>query len=490
MSTFAESILSVQQMYAADRYAIDNGTSGATLMENAGRACADLIRQRYPRQPVAVLCGPGNNGGDGFVIARHLASEGWQVRLSLLGDPERLKGDARVMFDQWSGGTEPLTSSSVDGCDLVVDALFGAGLARPLEGAAADLAEIGRTRQVVAVDVPSGVNGDTGAHEGAVFKADLTVTFFTRKPGHLLAPGRYLCGDVAVVDIGIPATALEVIRPVAFRNDPARWLGSMPAADPLGHKYSRGHAIISGGGVTSGGAARMAATAALRAGAGLVTCAMPPSAALVYASHLTAVMLRPVENSDAWQETLSDRRFNAICVGPANGITARTREFTLSALDTGRGVVLDADALTVFEDDPETLFEAINGPTVMTPHAGEFGRLFDRSGSKLEMAAASARLSGAVVVLKGPDTVIAAPDGAIAINDNAPPWLATAGSGDVLAGIATGLLARGLSAFDAACAAVWMHGEAGNLCGEGLIAEDLAPRLPDVLKGLRSTRIT
>jgi hydroxyethylthiazole kinase-like uncharacterized protein yjeF len=472
-------------MYRADQFAIDHGTSGEVLMENAGREASNLIVENYGRQPVSVLCGPGNNGGDGFVMARHLAAAGWPVRLSLLGDPGRLKGDALAMYRRWQGDTDTLSVTSADGCNLVVDALFGAGLARPLEGVPTELAVSTLQKTVIAVDVPSGVNGDTGQHEGAVFHADATVTFFTRKPGHLLAPGRFLCGDVHVVDIGIPGAALDTIRPVASRNDPSRWLDCMPAPDPLGHKYSRGHALVAGGGLTSSGAARMAAEAALRAGAGLATCAVPPSAAIVYASHLTAVMLKSVEHVNSWRELLSDTRFNAICIGPANGVGERTREFTLAALESGRGVVLDADALTVFQDKPEELFTAIKGPCILTPHTGEFGRLFDRQGSKLAMTQNAAHQSGAVVILKGPDTVVAAADGRTVINDNGPPWLGTAGSGDVLAGIATGLLARGMPAFEAACAAVWMHGEAANLCSEGMIAEDLAPLLPDVLKGLR-----
>jgi len=485
LSAYADHVLGVAQMYDADQFAIDRGVTVEVLMENAGRGAAELIMDRYPQQPIVILCGPGNNGGDGFVIARHLQEAGWPVRLALLGEPDRLKGDAALMFQRWNGATEPLSCETLGGAGLVVDALFGAGLARPLDGAAADLAEASRDRTVVAVDVPSGLNGDTGQHDGPVFRADMTVTFFTRKLGHLLVPGRFLCGKVRVIDIGITGSALDDIRPIAARNTPARWLDHLAEPDPAGHKYSRGHALVSGGGVTASGAARMAAEAALRAGAGLVTCAVPPSATLVYASHLTAVMLRSVSEMDDWRELLEDTRFNALCLGPANGVTDRTREFVLAALSTRRGVVLDADALTVFADRPEELFDAISGPTIMTPHTGEFGRLFGRDGTKLDITQAAARRSGAVVVLKGPDTVIAASDGRTAINDNAPPWLATAGSGDVLAGMATGLLARGVPAFEAACAAVWLHGEAGNLCGEGLISEDLAPRLPDVLKGLR-----
>lgn len=486
LSRYRDVLLSVEQMYAADAHAIRQGTSGEVLMENAGRGAAEMIMARYPRQPVAVLCGPGNNGGDGFVIARVLKDSGWPVRLSLLGDADRLKGDARLMMQRWEGETEPLTRQSAEGCGLVVDALFGAGLARPLEGAAAELAAQTRSQTVVAIDVPSGVSGDTGDHDGLTFQADLTVTFFTAKPGHVLTPGRYLCGDVMVIDIGIPDGALDEIAPQTWRNGPGLWRARFPFIRADGHKYSHGHALIAGGGVTASGAARMAAMAALRAGAGLSTCAVPPAAAIVYASHLTAVMLKSVADVDAWREVLADARFKAICVGPANGVDQRTRDFALAALQTGRGVVLDADALTVFQDAPDELFASIRSDCIMTPHAGEFGRLFDRSGGKLEMARSAAERSGAVIVLKGADTVIAAPDGRAAINDNAPPWLATAGSGDVLAGIATGLLAQGVDAFDAACMAVWMHGETGNLAGEGLIAEDLAPRLPDVLKGLRN----
>lgn len=476
-------------MYAADQFAIDSGTPGLVLMENAGQGAMQVIVDRFQCQPVAVLCGPGNNGGDGFVVARLLQMAGWPVRLSLLGEVERLSGDARTMMLRWDGPIHPLGTESANGCELVVDALFGAGLARPLEGSAADLAISTQTKSVVAIDVPSGLNGDTGQYQGAVFRADMTVTFFTRKPGHLITPGRFLCGEVHVVDIGIPETAFDAIRPIACRNCPDNWLDGMPIPDSGGHKYVRGHALVSGGGVTSGGAARMAAMAALRSGAGLATCAAPPSAAIVYASHLTAIMLRSVADTGAWIEVLSDRRFNAICIGPANGLTERTKEFTLAALGTGRSVVLDADALTIFQGAPEELFAAITGPCIMTPHDGEFGRLFVRRGNKLEMAVAAAEQAGAVVVLKGADTVVASPDGRAVINDNAPPWLATAGSGDVLAGIATGLLAAGMPAFEAACAAVWMHGRAGELCGEGLIAEDLAPRLQVVLKELRAMQV-
>ncbi|WP_416896783.1 MAG: NAD(P)H-hydrate dehydratase [Minwuia sp.] len=484
MPKAADAILSVRQMYAADAHAVRHGVSGETLMENAGRGATEQILARYDAQPAVVLCGPGNNGGDGFVIARHLKAAGWPVRLALLGDAGRLKGDAAIMARRWDGGVEPLTGDCLGDATLVVDALFGAGLARPLEGAAAALAEASRGRAVVAVDVPSGVDGDTGQFDGAVFRADLTTTFFTLKPGHLLMPGRELCGAVEVIDIGTPLSALEETRPVGWRNSPDLWSDVLPRPEAGGHKYGRGHAVVAGGGVTASGAARLTAEAALRSGAGLVTCAAPPSAAIVYASHLTAVMLKSVEDTTAWTEFLADPRRNAIAVGPGNGLTDRTKAFALAALETRRPVVLDADALTVFQNDPTELFSAIAGPCILTPHVGEFGRLFSTDGDRIGIATAAAGTSGAVVVLKGPDTVIAAPDGRAVVNDNAPPWLATAGSGDVLAGIALGLLAQGVPAFEAACMAVWMHGAAAAAFGPGLIAEDLAPALPGVLRSL------
>lgn len=474
--------LTVRQMYAADEHAVRNGVAGEVLMENAGGGAADAILARYRPQPVMVLCGPGNNGGDGFVIARRLRNAGWPVRLALMGDAKRLKGDAALMAGRWDGEIEPLTGDCLGEATLVVDALFGAGLSRALDGVPAELAEASRGRTVVAVDVPSGVRGDDGQHDGPVFRADLTVTFFTLKPGHLLAPGRFLCGDVEVIGIGTPFTALDEIRPDCFRNTPALWRAALPDPQPEGHKYGRGHALVSGGGITASGAARMAAEGALRAGAGLVTCVAPPSAAIVYASQLTAVMLKTAAGIEAWREVIGDERRNAVLVGPGHGVDERTRDFALAALEAGKSTVLDADAITVFQDDPDALFSTIASPCILTPHAGEFGRLFERNPDKLAATRDAARRSGAVVVHKGPDTVIAAPDGRAAINDNAPPWLATAGSGDVLAGFALGLLAQRMPPFEAACAAVWMHGETGRKAGPGLIAEDLAPALPGVLK--------
>lgn len=494
-------VLSVAEMYRADKAAAELGVSGVALMENAGRAIAEAVCARHRPCPVVVLCGPGNNGGDGFVAARHLAAAGWSVRLALLGARDRLSGDAAHHAGLWDGAVEALDESAVPGllggAELVIDALFGAGLSRPLEGAARAAVEAvnADALPVAAVDVPSGVSGDSGALVGEVaVRAALTVTFSRRKPGHLLLPGRTLCGEVVVADIGIPETVLTGIAPQTFENGSALWSARYPWRRPDSHKYHFGHALILGGAVMTG-AGRLAARAALRVGAGLVTVACTRETLPIYALSAPSAITAPVETEADYQALLADRRKNAVLLGPGNGVGAQTRGRALAALGAGqaaalgagKAVVLDADALTSFEARPSDLFEAIEGPCVLTPHEGEFGRLFaGLAGDKLARARAAAALSGAVVLLKGADSVIAAPDGRAAINANAPPELATAGTGDVLAGLIVGLLAQGMTSFDAACAAAWLHGETGAALGPGLIAEDLPEALPGVLRRLRA----
>ncbi|MEQ9144635.1 MAG: NAD(P)H-hydrate dehydratase [Parvibaculaceae bacterium] len=484
-------VLTVEQMYAADRWAMEQGTSGISLMENAGRACADLIFDRFRKGQVCVLCGPGNNGGDGFVIARVLRDQGWGVSLFLLGDRSALKGDAAHMAHKWNGPIHPLTADAVDGADLIVDALFGAGLSRDVEGLVASVIQRARGAAipVFAVDVPTGIDGDTGAVRGLAFDAEMTVTFFRKKPAHLLYPGRRHCGEIVVKEIGIGELALESLSLDLFENTPEVWRGALPRPEEEGHKYTRGHAVVVSGGPSATGAARLGARAALRAGAGLVTVASPPGALQVNANHLTAIMLQRFEGAEGLTAILDDKRKNAVLVGPGNGVGSETRENVQAILTSGAAAVIDADALTSFEEIPRDLFVSIGnyfaGPVVLTPHEGEFKRLFPQlEGSKLERARAAAEASGAVILLKGPDTIVAAPDGRAVINANAGPELATAGSGDVLAGIVTGLLAQGMPAFEAASAAVWMHGAAGHLFGRGLIAEDLPELLPRVFRDL------
>jgi NAD(P)H-hydrate epimerase len=470
-------LLTVAEMGRADALAVASGVPSLALMEAAGFAVAREIRARWPRpRRVRVLCGPGNNGGDGFVIARLLRAAGWPVRVSLLGDATRLTGDAADNARRWDGPIEPLDLGALDRAELMVDALFGAGLSRPVDGIAGTvlsaLATRGATLPCVAVDVPSGLDGDSGTIRGMAAPAALTVTFFRAKPGHLLAQGPAICGDLVVRDIGIPASVLDEIRPATAWNGPALW--SLPARRRQDHKYTRGHGVVFGG-ATMTGAGRLAARAARRMGCGLLTVAAPAEALPLYAQDAPGVLTRALDSAEAVESLLADARLNALLHGPGAGRGPATAARTLAVLTTARPTVLDADALTSFADDPDALFGAITAPCVLTPHAGEFKALFPdlTEGDPLTRTRAAARRSGAVVLLKGPQTVIAEPAGRAAINTNAPPTLATAGSGDVLAGAILGLLAQGMPAYEAACAAAWLHGAGAHRGPAGLIAEDL-----------------
>lgn len=483
-------LLTVEEMYAADQTAIDAGTPGIELMEAAGQACAQAIMRRWSARPTLVLAGPGANGGDGWVIARRLNAAGWPVEIALLGERDRLAGDAAHHANLWDGPVATPDPARIADHDLIVDALFGAGLARPLDGAAAALVEAMRARSapVVAIDLPSGVSGDTGQVLGVAAPADLTVTFFRKKPGHLLAPGRFLCGEVLVADIGVQPDAAA--RAAAFENAPALWPETPPAHDPLGHKYRRGHVLVAGGAETTG-AARLAARAALRAGAGLVTIACPRSSWPVYAAAELVVMVKPIDGPEDFERLLADPRYSTVVLGPGLGTDAHAKALIRTAAEAGRNLVLDADALTAFEAEPDPLFAMTRAApaAVLTPHGGEFNRLFpdiaaDADMGKLAQTRAAAARAGAVTLYKGPDTVIATPDGKAAINVNAPPTLATAGSGDVLSGVIAGLMAAGSPAFDAAAGAAWLHGAAAG-DRPGLMASDLIDRLPDALARLQ-----
>jgi hydroxyethylthiazole kinase-like uncharacterized protein yjeF len=493
-------LLTNAEMAEADRLTIASGFPGIELMENAGRAVADAAAAVPEGRRVVIVAGPGNNGGDGFVAARHLAERGYLVRVSLVGERARMKGDAALAAERWSGPVEPASPVSLSDCDIVIDALFGAGLDREVEGLPRAMIRAMNASgvPVIAVDLPSGVNGATGAVMGIAVNATHTVTFFRRKTGHMLLPGRLHCGAIQVADIGIPASVLATIKPLAFANRPALWGGLFPRPGADGHKYSRGHAVVVSGGLSTTGAARLAARGALRAGAGLVTIASPRDALSVNAAASLAVMVRPVEGAGELAAFLADKRRNAVALGPGGGVGAAMRDQVDAALTSAASVVLDADALTSFGEEPATLAAMIakrgGRPVVMTPHEGEFARLFkvihedNKIKAKLEKTRRAARSSGAVVLFKGADTVVAAADGRASIADNAPPTLATAGSGDVLSGMIAGLLAQGMPAFEAASAAVWLHGEAANAFGPGLIAEDLPEVLPAVYRRLFAER--
>jgi ADP-dependent NAD(P)H-hydrate dehydratase / NAD(P)H-hydrate epimerase len=492
-------LLTTAEMAEADRRTIAAGVPGIRLMDRAGEAVADAVRARLRAgSRVIVVAGPGNNGGDGFVAARLLADWGYQAEVLLVGEVARLKGDAALAANAWSGPTAAAEPAALEGALLVIDALFGAGLDRSVEGLPRAMIEAmnAQSAPVVAVDLPSGINGTTGAVMGVAVKASQTVTFFRKKPGHVLLPGRLYCGPVSVADIGIADGALAEIRPLAFENLPPLWHALFPRPQETGHKYDRGHAVVASGPSWSTGAARLAARGALRAGAGLVTIASPREALAVNAASNLAIMVRPVDGGDELARFLADRRLNAFAIGPGLGVGEETCTRVLAALAGERGVVLDADAITSFAGDPKRLAEALKRrgragqSTILTPHEGEFSRFFGaldeqtKAGTKLDRARLAAALTGAIVLLKGADTVVAAPDGQAAIASNAPAYLATAGAGDVLTGIAVGLLAQGMPAFEAAAAATWLHGEAARSFGPGLISEDLPECLPRVYQEL------
>jgi hydroxyethylthiazole kinase-like uncharacterized protein yjeF len=523
-------LLTNSEMAEADRLTVAGGTPGSLLMDHAGAAVTRVAAELAPRHGrVGVFCGPGNNGGDGFVAARLLAAQGYAVKVALLGIADHLRGDAAHAANCWFDKILKVEELDLDDTDVVIDALFGAGLARDLDGRAKALVLAlnewaQRTnRPIVAVDVPSGIDGTTGQIRGVAVRARRTITFFRRKPGHLLLPGRIHCGETTVADIGIPDSVLTTISPKTFINDRSVWQRrfSVPRVD--GHKYMRGHALVLSGGLAYTGAARLAARGALRAGAGLVTMATPREALSTHASALTAIMTRVCDGPGDLSDLLADTRKNALVLGPGLGVGENTRALVRVALNTDqesaaprRAVVLDADALTSFEGDLYELAELIRQSrkdVVLTPHDGEFARLFGnagrsdenqlanlvpvdqdvlalctmlRSASKLDRARAAAALSGAVMILKGPDTVVATPEGFATIAEDLPPWLATAGSGDVLAGIVSGLIAQGMPPFDAASAGVWLHGAVARHFGPGLIAEDITENLPPVLRALFS----
>jgi len=489
-------VLTTAEMERADRLTVAAGTPGFALMLSAGQAVAEAAMELVEEGPIVVVAGPGNNGGDGFVAAAELAARGREVSVILLGERDGLQGDAASAAKGWKHPVLPFNPQAIGKPALIVDALFGAGLNRPVKGEPHDVIEAinANGAPVLAIDLPSGINGTSGSVMGIAVRATETVTFFRCKPAHLLLPGRMHCGRVRVADIGIDPGVLAEIAPQTFENIPDTWRTSFPVPKIDGHKYRRGHTIVVSGDIAATGAARMAARGALRAGAGLVTLASPRDALAVNAAALTAVMVCRIDTPVEFAELLTDKRLNTCVIGPGAGLGERTRDFVLTALTAQRGLVLDADALTSFAEAPDRLFEAIKAShdpqVVLTPHEGEFPRLFsDISNkhplrSKLERVRAAAERAGSIVLLKGPDTVVASPDGRATIAANAPPWLATAGSGDVLSGMIAGLLAQGVPAFEAASIGVWMHGEAAREAGPGLIAEDLPETLPAVFRRL------
>lgn len=479
-------ILTSAEMAAADRSAVATGTPGYTLMQRAATAVARTLQTVWPTGPVLVLAGPGKNGGDGWEAARLLLEAGREVDIVSVVPKEALPGDAALAADRWIHPTLDISEVDPTPQTIVIDALFGAGLSRPLDGNAAILAEKCRSAgaRVLAVDVPSGLNADTGLPLGEVVPADVTVTFQTRKPGHLLAPGRDLCGRVVVADIGLSEIDLLAGSPTAWEGAPEFFAQNLPTPNAATHKYSRGW-MLGFMGDEMPGASLLAAAAARRVGAGIVSLIAGEGGPT---SGVPDGVL--IERGDARRRTLlKDDRVSTILIGPGLG-RARAAEVLPDVLGWAGPVVVDGDGLTSLADfaaDRMKPFRSAGvGATILTPHAGEFSRLFpDLSGDLASRARAAAKRSGCIVVAKGALTVVAEPGGRLAFGPLGPPDLATAGSGDTLAGIIAGLSAQGMPAFSAAVAGVWLHVEAAKAAGNNLIAEDLAGRLPGILAQLK-----
>lgn len=477
-------LLTPSQMGEIDARAGDAGLSIFDLMDRAGTGVADVIRARWSPRPVLVLCGPGNNGGDGWVVARRLADAGWPVRLVSLISPEGLSGAAAEHAAQWSGAVELWQNDGppMGETALIVDALFGAGLMRPLSPSVRRWLARAAHIPLVAVDVPSGLDGSSGEPLDWAPNATVTVTFHRFKPGHFIMPGKRLCGDLHLVDIGIPDQIRLGARIETRLNHPDHWRPVLRPPRATDHKFTRGWAMIRAGHPEHGGmsgAAILASRAARRLGAGLVSLVTP-----VPLSDWPGTLI----TTRSWSEVCGETRATAFLLGPGNGVGPATRAAVLSAATSGKPLVLDADALTSFAGEADSLRRGLSGPCVLTPHEGEFARLFaaspiDPGLGRLGRARQAARWLGATIVLKGPDTLIASPDGTVIVQPQAPAVLATAGSGDVLAGLIVGLLAQGLSAPLAAAAGVWLHAAAGEAAGnQGVIAEDLIDFVPRILE--------
>ena len=478
-------ILTTAEMAAADQAAVAAGATGLELMERAGAAVADAIVSRWSPRRATVLCGPGKNGGDGFVAARLLRDAGWPVEIVLAGDRRKLEGETALAADAWPGEIRAVGPQALDGAALVVDALFGAGLSRPLSPELRALLDAAQSSgaPIVAVDLPSGLPGDSSEPLDYAPEAVLTVTFHRKKPAHVLEPARRICGEILVADIGLKAPRGATL----FENAPGLWLDLFPWPPPGTHKHKRGRLGIVSGKVFDTGAARLAARGGLRL-AGAVRMYCPTAAAPIIATHLEAVMLKPFESAGELEQEA--REMDAMVIGPAAGLDDLTVAYLEGLSRTTAALVVDADALTIFKGREADLFALVDERDVLTPHAGEFDRIFPgllaASPDRIAAAREASRRSGAVVLLKGDDTVVAAPDGCAAVTTNATPWLATAGSGDVLAGLIGALLAGHVPAFEAACMGAWIHAQAGSSFGPGLTSEDLPGLVPGVLRELQA----
>lgn len=489
--------LSREEMKEAEQRAITHGVSGLQMMGCAGREIAKIIKKRFSNKDanILVLCGSGNNGGDGFVVAKHLHHAGYRVHAIAMTSLDQLAPDALYMAKQCNApktvyqGDDRFWEEHLAKADLVIDALFGTGLSRPIEGNVFRLIEAVNksSAKVIAIDIPSGIDANTGGLLGIAMNATMTVTFEAKKPGHILQPGKAYVGELQVVGIDIPTDVMASFTPSILRNTPMVWGKHLPIRPEASHKYHAGHLVVRGGEVLQG-AAKLVSLSGLRVGAGLVTIAVPSKALPQYCASNLSVMQKPVDTVEEWNQFVSDPRVTAMVIGPGNGVGELTKQLVFASCRLGKSLVLDADGLTSVGGDIDSLTQLTHDHVVITPHEGEWERCFARKlnsqDDKVTRARATASLLKGVVVLKGNDTVIASHDGRIVINDHTTSLLATAGTGDVLSGLIAGLMAAGMKPFEAACAAVWIHGDLALRTGIGMISEDLPDTIPEVLQSL------
>lgn len=487
-------VLTADDARSLDERAMDLGISGYELMQNAGKAVAEMLAYYIGTpleapQPIIILCGPGNNGGDGFVAAQFLKEWGYLVSLRCSVGIDTLTGDAGTAAEEWDGSVDAFDTKNFGDSAAIVDCLFGVGLNKPIEG---DVAEIitevnAADTFVLSVDIASGLDANTGQPNGDCIKADATITFNFKKPAHLIAPGRFLSGgsdNIHVAAIGVPIAAIVDLETNISENLPSLWGRAFPFSGPQTHKYDRGHMLVLGGREPTLGASRLASIAGLRTGAGLVTLAAPTETYAVQASALMDVMVRRFDSSFGFMGIVNDPRIRAVLIGPGSGLGEKTVELIQHVGAKDKKLVLDADALTSLVGRTDLISKLKAGEVVLTPHEGEFAKLFptiEVNEDRIQAAREAAKATRATIVLKGVSTIVAAPDGRVSIATNAPAWLSIGGTGDVLSGIICGLMTQGMPAFEAASAGVWIHGEAGMRAGRGLIASDLLDVIPKVL---------
>ncbi|MDX1950377.1 MAG: NAD(P)H-hydrate dehydratase [Rickettsiales bacterium] len=494
-------IFSAENTKKADSEAERFGISNFTLMCNAGEKSADLVDKildyKKKGDAVYILCGVGNNGGDGYITARILKERGYDIRLSNIGDLRKVSElTLQAMDFAVSSGIEieEFDEDYLEQADLIIDAIFGIGLKRDITGDIAEIIEkinYAKNSQknkflVFSLDVPSGVCSNTGEVRNIAIQADYTISYQTPKIGCYLLPAKNYVGKIEVADIGIPDEAFSEIYNPYFINSTDLWLDKFPFPKLESHKYHKGHIVIDGGEEDFTGASRMASIASMRVGAGLATICADEKSLPIYATSMLSVMVKRLKEIEDLEKYIKLKKVNSAVLGCGSGFDILAPLRVYHCLEEKLACVIDADVFSIFQEKPKEFIKALkkNKKSVLTPHEGEFKRVFNVDGSKIERASKAAKLCDNVIVLKGNDTIIASPDGRIAVNNNAPTWLATAGSGDVLAGIIGGLLAQNMPSFEAACAGVWIHSECANILGQGLISEDLIDAIPLVLQSL------